>query len=80
MPEIAVPGFVYVPAAGTCEKLVDGRCSVYETRPLICNIDKMITHLGIDREQSYRETAQVCNQLIDEDGLDEDFKIYLEWK
>ena len=24
---------------GSCEKLVDNKCSIYETRPLICRVD-----------------------------------------
>ena len=27
--------------SGACSKLKDGLCTVYETRPLICNTDKM---------------------------------------
>jgi len=38
----AVRDFPYkVDEKGVCEKLVDYKCSVYENRPLLCNINAM---------------------------------------
>jgi Fe-S-cluster containining protein len=32
--------FPYKIHNGTCEKLVDNKCSVYENRPVICKVDE----------------------------------------
>ena len=49
---------------GSCEMLVDNRCSVYEDRPLMCNIDKMAKHpMPISRLDWYSLNYQGCNTL-----------------
>ena len=61
---------------GRCEKLgEDNKCTVYEDRPVICNLDKMLEILGIDKKQGYIENIKACNRLMDEDGIDESFRI-----
>jgi len=60
---------------GVCEKLVDNKCSVYETRPLMCNIEGVAEYMGIPREEFFAMNIKVCNRLIKEDGLDESFLI-----
>jgi len=60
---------------GVCEKLVDNRCSVYENRPMMCDVEKVAEYLGIEREEFFKINARACNMLIDEDGLDESFKL-----
>jgi hypothetical protein len=60
---------------GSCEMLVDGKCSVYENRPDICNVDTMADLHGVPREVWYRFSASGCNALIKEAGLDESFLI-----
>lgn len=55
---------------GRCEKLTeDNKCSVYESRPDICNIDKMISITGVDRDTAYIETINVCNNFMEQDGI-----------
>ena len=59
---------------GSCEMLTsDNKCSVYDDRPLVCNIKLMnkIHHIP------YEVTAKICNYLIEENGLDESFKVKL---
>lgn len=58
---------------GSCEKLKDGLCSVYDNRPSLCNVDYM--------EKKYKEkdfikkTIAVCNSLITHAGLDKKYLI-----
>ena len=59
---------------GVCEKLNDNnQCSVYEDRPLICNIRIMSKLFHIP----YKYTIEACNELIDSAGLDPSYKINL---
>ena len=57
-------------ATGKCEKLIDNMCSIYETRPLICNIKAMQKLLHINRHDFYKINAEACNKMMDEDGID----------
>ena len=47
---------------GHCTKLSNNSCSIYETRPDICRVDKM--KLGIDVETYYGIVAKRCLELI----------------
>ena len=59
---------------GSCEMLTsDNKCSVYDDRPLICNVKLMSKLFHIP----YEDTAQICNTWIEENGLDESFKVKL---
>lgn len=61
---------------GHCEMLVDGKCSVYENRPLICNVRRMTeVFYSADPAGHYIASAQACNHMIDEAGLDQSYKI-----
>lgn len=48
---------------GECEKLVDDKCSVYETRPSVCRIDEMQLSSGKSKSEYYKDSINVCNQL-----------------
>jgi Fe-S-cluster containining protein len=54
---------------GHCEKLQDNLCSVYETRPKVCQVGLM--------GGSYLDSAKVCNQMMDEEGLPPELRIDL---
>lgn len=60
---------------GACEKLQDNSCSVYESRPLLCDIDKVAELKGVDVEEYRRLNAKICNMLIRMYGLDDSFLI-----
>lgn len=61
---------------GKCEMLLpDNSCSVYENRPLICNVDKLHSLFAIPKAEYYALTIGLCNQMMDDDGLPERFRI-----
>lgn len=61
---------------GSCEKLTeDGLCSVYEDRPLICNIKLLSKFFNGTTEEYYRIVAEVCNKSINEADLDPKYLI-----
>ena len=60
---------------GECEMLVDNQCSVYETRPLICNIEKVAEYMKIPKDVFFSMNIKLCNKMMDEDGIDKEFRI-----
>lgn len=75
----ALEAFPYKPREdGSCEMLgEDNRCTVYETRPDICNIDTMIDRLGLDRRMRYWLNATTCNLLQEQAGIDPSYRVTL---
>jgi len=72
----AIDSFPYkTDESGTCEKLVDGKCSVYEQRPVLCNIAAMGALRGYSKADWYRLSAHACNLLITAAGLDDSYLI-----
>ena len=55
--------FTYKEVNGMCEKFIDNKCSVYENRPLICNVEKMAELLSIEKSEFYKENTIACNDL-----------------
>jgi hypothetical protein len=55
---------------GSCEKLVNGKCKVYDKRPTICNVEKMheLHYKHLPQHLYFNEVAVACNQLMDEAG------------
>tara|TARA_Y100000401_G_scaffold71657_1_gene57711 strand:+ start:68 stop:364 length:297 start_codon:yes stop_codon:yes gene_type:complete len=63
---------------GSCGHLVGNKCSIYETRPDICRVDKLhFKKMFQSRKDYYIETTKECHKLIDEQGLDESYKVDL---
>lgn len=63
---------------GSCEMLTeDGRCSVYEHRPLICNIKMGGVFLGVDQMEWYRMNMEGCNSMMERAGLDSSLRVSL---
>ena len=61
---------------GRCEMLgEDSRCKVYETRPLICNIERAAELLGKDKAAFYADNIKACNKMMDEAGLPPEMRI-----
>lgn len=75
-----VKEFPYKPTEeGDCEMLVDGKCSVYEDRPMLCNIKKMTeVFYSDDPLGHYLDCAYVCNALIAHAKLDPSYMINIE--
>jgi Fe-S-cluster containining protein len=61
--------------------LKDGLCSVYSSRPLLCNVKelskKLAEELNSDVKAMYALNAVSCNSLISAYGLDPQFMIDL---
>ena len=56
---------------GSCSKLTsDGLCSVYDNRPIVCNIKLMSQVLHQNTSQFYQNQAHNCNKLINNANLD----------
>ena len=63
---------------GACEMLLEsGQCSVYDSRPILCNVKLGGMVLGVDESTWYRQNADACNYMIKEAGLDESFLVSL---
>ena len=70
------PTFPYSARAdGSCEKLIGRKCSVYATRPTICNVEKMAEVLKVDKADWYKQNAAACNSMIREAGEDERYLV-----
>ncbi|CAG7632908.1 hypothetical protein PAESOLCIP111_03427 [Paenibacillus solanacearum] len=65
---------------GSCKHLVNDRCSIYETRPLICNVDGMYESVywrQMSREQFYVLNLTACKQLQMKAGFPEEYQVKL---
>jgi uncharacterized protein len=65
-----------------CSKYEEGiGCTVYDTRPDICNIDTMYERYykptGMTKPEYYSFNAAGCNLLIDEFNVDPSKKVFL---
>ena len=63
-----------------CTMLCKNICNIYTSRPDICNVKKVNKKFFPNQSQKeyYRETASLCNQFIEEDGMDKRYLINLE--
>lgn len=60
---------------GKCEMLgEDNKCTIYESRPLLCNVDGLIDMLGLDRKEFHDLNIKACWDLADEFSLGEKAK------
>ena len=53
----------------------DNRCTIYDARPDICNVEKQWQIKGGDKLSYLIENTLACHRLIDLMGLSEDYKI-----
>jgi len=67
--------FPYRHTDGVCEKLVNNNCSVYENRPMICNVETMAEVLKFNKSTFYKLNSKVCNDLIKEHNLPEEYLV-----
>lgn len=66
---------------GTCIKLVNNRCSIYNERPLLCRIDEAYEEVFSEfmtLEEYYEENAKACNVLQEQLNIDPSFRVILE--
>jgi len=63
---------------GVCSKLVDNKCSVYENRPTLCNVEKMFDRKHNTWDEFVLININACNQMMDEVGVDEEFRIKID--
>ena len=69
----AIDEFPWKPdATGACEKLDGNRCSVYEDRPLLCNLERAHKELNMNMTKAewFTMNAQGCNILLKEANVD----------
>lgn len=72
---------------GACIHLGDDNlCKIYDTRPELCNMEKMWTKRnyeldlesrGVSKKDYFRFNSNVCNNYMDQDGISKEFKIDL---
>lgn len=61
---------------GKCENLDEnGKCSIYDTRPNICRVDWIIEKAKLDKNTFYPILINSCNKLMDDENIDEKFRI-----
>jgi uncharacterized protein len=61
---------------GRCEKLTDDNlCSVYENRPLICDVDRLMALQKLTKDLYYAVNIQACNDMMEEDDLPLKYRI-----
>ena len=65
---------------GSCVHLDGNECSIYEQRPLICNIDAIREkhYKEMPRNKFYKFTAKCCNSIQEEGGVDPKYRVDLE--
>jgi Fe-S-cluster containining protein len=65
--------FPYKHTDGVCEKLIDNKCSVYESRPDLCNVDRFRERVfpGIDIGTWYHLVEESCRDLMRKSGQTE---------
>lgn len=74
LPELAFP-YTW-DETGRCEMLgEDNRCKVYETRPLICNVDKLKDFYGVSKKKFYAINIEGCHKLMKLEGIYEEYQI-----
>lgn len=66
---------------GCCKYLDENNlCSIYEERPLLCNIDRayaMIFSANYSKEEFYSINAEACNKLQSSLCIDNSFRVIL---
>lgn len=80
-------GFMPDRGDGACIHLTkDNLCSIYETRPELCNMELMwekrnreldLEVRGLTKIGYFKVNSEVCNSMMKEDDMDEEFRIDL---
>ncbi|MRX73378.1 YkgJ family cysteine cluster protein [Bacillus lacus] len=65
---------------GSCNKLKDNECTIYEERPLLCRIDEaydQIFSAYMTRKDFYRQNAKACNELQEKLNISLEYRVYI---
>lgn len=63
-------------SSGRCDKLADdNKCLVYDDRPIVCNMDKLMEFLKVPKKEFYEINIKNCNTMMDEDGVADELRI-----
>lgn len=61
---------------GECEHLTEkGKCAIYNDRPNLCRSEWVANKLKIHPNLLYPKIIKVCNQLMDEENIGEEYRI-----
>lgn len=61
---------------GKCEMLGDDNmCKVYDSRPLICNVDKLMAFYKLNKKDFYAINIKGCHKLMKEEGIYKEYRI-----
>ena len=61
---------------GACSMLNDDNtCSVYDDRPIICNIKLAAKLLNVEEDIWFKQNAEACNDLIRSANLDDRYLV-----
>jgi len=61
---------------GKCEMLdSEGKCKVYDNRPLLCNVDKLMKFYGMSKKKFYAINIEGCHTLMKEEGIYRKYQI-----
>ena len=64
---------------GSCAHLIGSKCSIYETRPDVCRVDKMMFNdNNLSKKDYYKKTSSICHSMIDYLGIDPHYKVNLD--
>jgi Fe-S-cluster containining protein len=62
--------------SGRCEMLgEDDKCKVYNDRPTLCNIDKLLDVSGMSKKKFYAINIKGCHDLMKEEGIYKKYRI-----
>jgi len=60
---------------GSCMHLVDNKCSIYDTRPLVCRIKEYGQSIGKQGDEWIKANIRACNEIMDQDGVPQEYRI-----
>lgn len=65
---------------GRCSMLIENKCTIYESRPLLCRIDESYEQIFstlMTKEEFYLQNATACNALQEKLGIDTRYRVYI---
>lgn len=69
--------FPYKTIEGVCKKLVDNRCTVYENRPIICNIEKTKEYFpDLTQDEYIKINVDFCNTLQEKFQIPKKYRVW----